>query len=93
MSKLMGNLNLERHLAGVRLTQRQAIHAKCCDCNNRYVDGPEDCRIPKCPLYPWMPYRKNAGGKAVRTGLEASSGVKQASDVSGAVPAAPGGTP
>lgn len=48
---------LDAHRKGGRLTQRQAILAKCADCMNNYVDGREDCRITACPLYPWMPYR------------------------------------
>jgi hypothetical protein len=50
---------LDAHRAGARLTQRQGILAKCADCMGRYVDGRVDCRVPACPLYPWMPYRED----------------------------------
>jgi hypothetical protein len=49
---------LDAHRAGIRLTQRQGILAKCADCMGRYVDGRVDCRVPACPLYPWQPYRE-----------------------------------
>ncbi len=52
-----GKSNLAKHLAGERLTQRQAILAKCCDCMGHHVDGRFDCGIGTCPLYAWMPYR------------------------------------
>jgi Zn-finger protein len=26
-----------------------------------FTDGKQDCQIPACPLYPWMPYRQNQG--------------------------------
>jgi len=52
-----GRTNLVRHLKGERLTQRQAILAKCADCTCCHVDGRLDCRMPHCPLYSWMPYR------------------------------------
>lgn len=55
--KTAGGSRLEAHRAGKRLTQRQAILAKCADCMNLHVDGLVDCRMPACPLYPFMPYR------------------------------------
>lgn len=48
---------LLKYLKGGRLTQRQAIHAKCYDCMGFFVDGRMDCKSPQCPLYPWMLYR------------------------------------
>jgi hypothetical protein len=56
-----GQLELEKHLKGERLTQRRAILAKCYDCMGAYRDGKVDCRITKCPLYPFMPYRAKDG--------------------------------
>lgn len=53
---------LKRYADGFRLTARQAIVAKCCDCMGHYVDGLHDCDTGTCPLYPYMPYgtyRKN----------------------------------
>jgi hypothetical protein len=52
-----GVRELKKYLAGDRLTQRQAILAKCADCTNWYGDGKDDCLIPDCPIYPFMPYR------------------------------------
>jgi len=41
---------------GDRLTQRQAILAKCAECMGNHIDGRIDCQMPECPLYPFMPY-------------------------------------
>ena len=63
-----GKTNLLKHLQGERLTQRQAILAKCCDCMNYHADGRMDCRMPHCSLYPFRPYRDDltpTAGKAV----------------------------
>jgi hypothetical protein len=49
---------LRRYLTGHRLTLRGAVKAKCCECMCYYEDGGVDCRNPVCPLYPWMPYRR-----------------------------------
>ncbi len=62
--KSKGKTHLIRHLSGERLTQRQAILAKCCECTGYHADGRSDCGIPECPLYPYMPYAKN---KSVET--------------------------
>lgn len=53
-----GKTNLIKHLKGERLTQRQAIIAKCCDCMAYHIDGRINCNIPTCSLYPFMPYKK-----------------------------------
>lgn len=52
-----GKRHLLRHLKGERLTQRQAILAKCCDCMCYHADGRVDCLMKNCSLYPFMPYR------------------------------------
>ena len=52
-----GRKELLKHLSGGRLTQRQAILAKCYDCMGYFTDGKEDCGIPECSLYPFMAYR------------------------------------
>lgn len=36
---------------------------------NTYLDGKNDCEIPGCPLYPFMPYRKDKA-KATRVRSE-----------------------
>jgi hypothetical protein len=65
-----GKTCFEKHLTGGRLTQREAILAKCYDCTCFHIDGRIDCAMHHCPLYPWMPYREKkrkerADGKAV----------------------------
>jgi hypothetical protein len=52
-----GKKELIKHLEGGRLTFKQAIYAKCYDCMNYFSDGKIDCKIPSCPLFPFMPYR------------------------------------
>jgi hypothetical protein len=47
----------DRWQKGHRLTRAEAMHAKCFECMGHYKDGVEDCKMPQCPLYPWMPYR------------------------------------
>ena len=60
-----GRDRMLRYLAGEKLGRKDAIIAKCFECSNGYLDGRADCEIPGCPLYPYMPYRKNLiqGGK------------------------------
>jgi len=53
-----GSTDLRRHLAGEGLTLAQAIKAKCCDCMAGYADGRNDCEMPECPLWPYMPYNE-----------------------------------
>tara|TARA_Y100000310_G_C20667557_1_gene808455 strand:+ start:2084 stop:2335 length:252 start_codon:yes stop_codon:yes gene_type:complete len=50
-----GRKELTNHRLGKRLTQKQAILAKCYDCMGGY-DKKMDCEIPKCSLHPFMPY-------------------------------------
>jgi len=52
-----GRRHLLNHLNGERLTQRQAILAKCYDCQGYNADGMVDCEMPNCPLYPYMLYK------------------------------------
>jgi len=57
-----GKTHYLRHRKGEKLTQRQAILAKCFACTNGFGDGRKDCGVTACPLHPYMPYRekKNA---------------------------------
>jgi len=48
--------NLIKYLEGEKLSINQAVRAKCFDCNGFYADGKNDCKVKRCPLYPWMPY-------------------------------------
>ena len=41
-----------------RHNMKKMIRDKCKDCMCDYADGRVDCGIPKCSLYPLMPYRK-----------------------------------
>ena len=66
-----GRKELENHLAGKRLTAKQAAYAKCYDCMGGFVDGKVDCGVTGCPLYGYMPYgsrkyapKKQSGGQA-----------------------------
>jgi len=48
-----------RHLKGEALTMKQAILGECYSCTAGYFDGKRDCEGVDCPLYQYMPYRKN----------------------------------
>lgn len=54
-----GQKELIKHLSGEMLTLRQAVNAHCYDCSGFYSDGKNDCRLPGCSLYPFMPYNEN----------------------------------
>lgn len=61
--KAKGRKELQRYKEGKRLTQRQAILAKCYDCLGGYIDGKFDCKMPHCSLYPFMPYKGKEADK------------------------------
>ena len=42
-----------------KLSPIKAIKAHCYQCQNSYVDGKNGCGMLDCPLYPYMPYRKD----------------------------------
>lgn len=54
-----GKSQLIKHLKGEPLTRTQAMKAYCCFCMGYYADGKTDCQTPHCPMYPYMPYRRN----------------------------------
>lgn len=54
-----GQKELLKHLSGERLTLKQAVNARCYDCAGFYADGKHDCKMPHCPLHPFMPYNQN----------------------------------
>ena len=56
IKRVKGARELSLFEAGKRLTMKQMILAKCFECMGGYLDGKQDCEIPKCPLYPLMPY-------------------------------------
>ena len=55
----IGKPYIIKHLHGERITQQQAIRAKCYECMGYYADGRVDCQSPRCPLYPYHPYNKH----------------------------------
>ena len=62
------NEYLEYLKNGQKLSPLKAIKANCYQCMNSYIDGKANCQIPDCPLYPYMPYRKDkAKVKRVRS--------------------------
>ena len=63
-----GRSHLIKYLKGVRLTQRQAILAYCCACMGYFIDGRNDCKMPECPLYPYMPYREDKKRAKIMSG-------------------------
>ena len=54
-----GKKCLVKYINGELIARSEALLAKCADCSAYYTDGMKDCEVPGCPLYPWMPYRKN----------------------------------
>ncbi|MCC8194794.1 MAG: hypothetical protein LIP28_09145 [Deltaproteobacteria bacterium] len=52
-----GRTQYLRYLNGEKLTHKEAVHAKCAECCGGYADGRQDCGIPACPLYQFMPYK------------------------------------
>lgn len=52
-----GKKELLKHLKRQRLTQRQAILAKCFECMAGYADGKRSCKMQDCSLWPFMPYK------------------------------------
>lgn len=51
----VGKAQLLKHLNGVRLTQREAIKAKCYDCDGMGDSGA--CDMASCSLFPYSSYR------------------------------------
>ena len=55
----IGKKEYVAHLQGKRITFKGAVLARCYECNGYYADGKEDCDVPTCPIYPYMPYNPN----------------------------------
>ena len=49
-----GKAALLKHLNGQKITQQQAITAKCFDCQGFYEDGFVVCDDVSCPLQPYL---------------------------------------
>ena len=60
-----GRKEILKHLAGEKVTTREAIHAKCYDCMGFYADGRVDCGIETCALYSYSPYGSKPAAKRV----------------------------
>lgn len=64
-----------RFLKGERISQGQAVKAKCFDCCAYYEDGKVDCGFSDCPLYPWMPFGKARKNRPKREQTDAQKRV------------------
>lgn len=66
MSKVKGQKEWDMWKNGEELTRTQAIKANCYDCNG-FEEGGTDCDAgngyDNCPLYAYMPYRKEINNK------------------------------
>ena len=51
-----GRTQYQRFLNGEKLTYREAVLAKCYDCDGGHSDGRYDCEVLSCPLRMFMPY-------------------------------------
>ena len=52
-----GRTQYLRFLQGEKLTYREALLAKCYDCDGGHSDGRYDCEVLSCPLRMYMPYK------------------------------------
>ena len=52
-----GRTQYLRFLNGEKLTYREAVLAKCYDCDGGHSDGRYDCEVLSCPLRRYMPYK------------------------------------
>jgi len=62
-----GQKEIIRHLSGERLTLKQAVHAHCYECMGFFADGKVCCKMPHCPLHPFMAYNQNREKGTKRT--------------------------
>jgi hypothetical protein len=53
-----------RYLNGKNITKSEAILGNCYLCIGYASDGKCDCKMPLCPLHPWMPYREEGVRKS-----------------------------
>ena len=58
-----GKANLVKYLEGGRLTQRQAIQAKCYDCQG--MGESDECDIESCSLYPYSQFASKSASTVV----------------------------
>ena len=56
MGQIKGQRPYERFIKGEKLTRRQAMLAKCYECNG-FEESNADCLADNCPLYPYHAHR------------------------------------
>lgn len=56
MGMIKGQSQYEAMKRGEKLTRREAILAKCYDCNGGNESN-HDCGVKFCPLYQYSPYK------------------------------------
>jgi hypothetical protein len=47
---IKGDIQYRKFLKGEKLTRKEAMLAKCYECNG-LVDSREDCEVDTCPMY------------------------------------------
>ena len=77
--KYSGRNELIAHLEDKHISRKEAMLAKCYECNEGYPDGEIDCEIPDCPLYSYNP-RGTAWKNRIRKSIPA--GFKKSEEVS-----------
>jgi hypothetical protein len=50
-----GKNSLVKYLEGGKITRKQAMNAKCYDCNG--LGESNECNIESCSLYPYSPFK------------------------------------
>lgn len=60
-----GKNELLAHLSGQELGRKDAMVAYCYECSGGYEDGPYDCGVSTCALYPFHPYRDGRSRREV----------------------------
>lgn len=61
-----GRTQYQRYLQGEKLTYREAVLAKCYDCDGGHSDGRYDCEVLSCPLRMYMPYKDKYSPHSLR---------------------------
>lgn len=65
-----GRTQYLRFLQGEKLTYREALLAKCYDCDGGHSDGRYDCEVLSCPLRRYMPYKDKLSPYSKKEGEE-----------------------
>lgn len=65
-----GRTQYLRFLNGEKLTYREAVLAKCYDCDGGHSDGRYDCEVLSCPLRRYMPYKDKLSPYSKKEGEE-----------------------